>query len=105
MAIKLNKKLLVTIHNQYDEGYKGNYELLAKGAKPLLTPDYFGPKVILAKYTEDEARIIDLIRSGTNDIDSISNEVQYILALKTIMKLIKNKIIIDQGGLYQLLVN
>jgi DNA processing protein len=104
-ALELKKKLLVSTYNQYDEGYKGNYELLAKGAKALISPDYFGIKVVTNNYTKEEKIIIKLIKSGINDIDSISDNIEYSLALKTILALQKSKVILEQDGLYQLLAN
>jgi DNA processing protein len=104
-ALELKKKLLVSTYNQYDEGYKGNYELLAKGAKALISPDYFGTKVLTNCHTKEEKLIIKLIKSGINDIDSISDKIEYSLALKTILSLQKSKVILEQDGLYQLLVN
>jgi DNA processing protein len=104
-ALELRKKLLVSIHNQYDEGYKGNYELLSKGAKALITPDYFGAKVEAPKFSVEQKAIIKLIKSGFDDIDSISEKIEYTQALKTIMSLVAQKAILDQDGQYVLLVN
>jgi DNA processing protein len=104
-ALELNKKLIASTYNQYDEGYKGNYELIAKGAKALISPEYFGTKVVINTYSEVEKLIIKLIKSGINDIDSISDNMEYTIALKTILGLQKSKVIIELDGLYQLLVN
>ena len=102
-ALELKKELLVTIYNQYDEGYKGNYELLSKGAKGLITADYFGVKDKVIIYTPDEQTVIDSIKSGNTDIDSITQTMPYILALKTVMNLVQKKILLEQDGQYHLM--
>ena len=102
-ALELKKELLVTIYNQYDEGYKGNYELLSKGAKGLITADYFGVKDNVIIYTPDEQTVIDSIKLGNNDIDSISQTIPYLIALKSIMNLVQKKVLLEQDGQYHLM--
>jgi DNA processing protein len=99
IAMEYKKNVYTSIHNIFEPSYAGNIELINRGAKIVSRTNLWG--VTPSQTQCSDSQLLQLVRSGINDIDTILETLDRSVFNRELATLtLSNQIYQDDNALY-----